>query len=58
MYQVALERLGTSPEETLVIGDRLETSPAAIDIGIRHDGRIVPRAVGNQILLSRDPMYG
>jgi 4-nitrophenyl phosphatase len=25
IYQVALERLGTSPEETLVVGDRLET---------------------------------
>ena len=25
MYNVALERLGTSPQETLVVGDRLET---------------------------------
>ena len=28
MYQVALERLGTSPTETLVVGDRLETDIA------------------------------
>jgi 4-nitrophenyl phosphatase len=25
MYKIALERLGTSPQETLVVGDRLET---------------------------------
>ena len=28
MYQFALERLGTSPEETLIVGDRLETDIA------------------------------
>lgn len=28
MYQFALERMGTSPEETLVVGDRLETDIA------------------------------
>lgn len=28
MYQVAMERLGTQPEETLVVGDRLETDIA------------------------------
>ena len=28
MYQFALERLGTTPEETLVVGDRLETDIA------------------------------
>jgi 4-nitrophenyl phosphatase len=28
MYQVALDRLGTTPEETLIIGDRLETDIA------------------------------
>lgn len=28
MYEVALERLGTSPQETLVVGDRLETDIA------------------------------
>ena len=25
MYRLAMERLGTSPQETLVVGDRLET---------------------------------
>jgi 4-nitrophenyl phosphatase len=28
MYQIALERLGTSPAQTLVVGDRLETDIA------------------------------
>ena len=28
MYRAALERLGTTPEETLVVGDRLETDIA------------------------------
>jgi 4-nitrophenyl phosphatase len=28
MYQFALERLGTTPEETLIVGDRLETDIA------------------------------
>ena len=28
MYQFALERLGTKPEETLIVGDRLETDIA------------------------------
>ena len=28
MYQFALERMGTSPDETLVVGDRLETDIA------------------------------
>ena len=28
MYQFALERMGTAPEETLVVGDRLETDIA------------------------------
>jgi 4-nitrophenyl phosphatase len=28
MYQFALERLGTNPTETLVVGDRLETDIA------------------------------
>jgi 4-nitrophenyl phosphatase len=28
MYRIALERLGTKPEETLVVGDRLETDIA------------------------------
>jgi 4-nitrophenyl phosphatase len=28
MYRIALERLGTNPEETLVVGDRLETDIA------------------------------
>ncbi len=36
MYQVALERLGTPPSETLVVGDRLETDIAgAQGIGCR-----------------------
>jgi 4-nitrophenyl phosphatase len=28
MYRVALERLGTQPQETMVVGDRLETDIA------------------------------
>jgi len=36
MYQLALERLGTSPGETLVVGDRLETDIAGAQaIGCR-----------------------
>jgi len=36
MYQLALERLGTSPAETLVVGDRLETDIAGAQaIGCR-----------------------
>lgn len=36
MYRVALERLGTQPEETLVVGDRLETDIAGAQaIGCR-----------------------
>jgi 4-nitrophenyl phosphatase len=36
MYQLALERLGTSPEATLVVGDRLETDIAGAQaIGCR-----------------------
>lgn len=36
MYQLALERLGTSPVETLVVGDRLETDIAGAQaIGCR-----------------------
>jgi 4-nitrophenyl phosphatase len=36
MYQVALERLGVSPQETLVVGDRLETDIAGAQaIGCR-----------------------
>jgi len=34
MYKMALERLGTSPEETLVVGDRLETDI----LGARYAG--------------------
>jgi 4-nitrophenyl phosphatase len=32
MYQLALERLGTSPAETLVVGDRLETDIAGAQV--------------------------
>jgi 4-nitrophenyl phosphatase len=36
MYQIALERLGTEPEETLVVGDRPETDIAGAQaIGCR-----------------------
>jgi 4-nitrophenyl phosphatase len=36
MYQVALERMGVRPEETLVVGDRLETDIAgAQELGCR-----------------------
>jgi 4-nitrophenyl phosphatase len=36
MYQMAMERLGVAPEETLAIGDRLDTDiQGAVRAGIR-----------------------
>lgn len=55
LYQIALKRLGTTPQETLVIGDRLETDIAGAQAAGMHTALVLSGASSMTQAMNYDP---